>query len=442
MKAVLLMGGEGKRFGDRIPKQFLSLAGRSVYLHTLATFIDSRLFEEIILVCSADHIDTVRRETTPFTPLVRTVVGGTTRQLSSYAGLVACGETTDFVMIHDAVRPLVSQEILRQHGKEVKKHGAVNTCIPSTDTLVYTESGKSVTSIPDRTRYFSGQTPQTFAYSLILQAHENTSLKGASDDCSLLQYSAGRPIRIVLGSPRNIKITSETDLFLAEQLLRLDAISVPRSLRSLEEKTYAITGGTGGIGKHLATLLSDLGARPLLLSRSSSDYPVDLTDFRATATTFRKIRTRHGPLDGLINCAGTIRIKPFRALSPDEIDSLVRANLHSLLYSCLYASVKKGGHIINLSSSSFSRGRKEYAVYSATKAAVVNFTQGFAEEHPDLHINVVVPQRTDTPMRRKHFPRENPKSLLSPLKVARNIVRVLQNDRITGTVLEVRVGGR
>ena len=172
----------------------------------------------------------------------------------------------------------------------------------------------------------------------------------------------------------------------------------------------------------------------MILSKSSSSYPIDLTDYDATETLFKKL----GPIDGLINCVGYLSLKPFHALSSEEIDHLIQTNLHALLYSCRAAHIKPGGHIINLSSSSFSRGRKSYTLYSSAKAAIVNFTQGLAEERPDLHINTIVPQRTATPMRQANFPDEKPSSLLSPLEVAKEILSLLKQKGTTAALLEVR----
>lgn len=435
MKALLLMGGEGHRFGSETPKQFLNLSGKKVYLHTLAAFLEFDEFEEILLICHPDWVQRVREDVS--SPRVRVIEGGYSRQDSSYRGLLACGKETKFVVIHDAVRPFISKEIIRQNINALKKHNAVDTCIPSDDTVVHSLSFDTITSIPKRSLYLRGQTPQSFAYPLILEAHEKATDQLSSDDCSLV-LNLGEPVHIVPGSPDNIKLTNELDLFLAEQLMRLKNRSTMAGTHSLKGKTFAITGGTGGIGSKLAEILNKEGAKTLILSKSSPDYPVDLTAFEEVSEAFDTITKIHGPLDGLINCVGHLALKPFKQLSSDEIDHLIQTNLHSLLYSCRCVKLKKGGHVINLSSSAFSRGRKEYTVYSATKAAIVNFTQGFAEEHPELQINVVVPQRTNTPMRRTNFPDENLSTLLTPLEVAEEILHVLRSEHTTGTILEVR----
>lgn len=435
MKALLLMGGEGYRFGAKTPKQFLNLSGKQIYLHTLSQFSQFNEFEEILLVCHPDWISSLKK--TVSDPRIRVIEGGKTRQDSSYRGLLSCGRETDFVLIHDAVRPLVSEAIICRHIEALKKYRAVNTCIPSDDTIVHAQSFDTVSSIPNRSQYLRGQTPQSFSYPLILEAHEKAPNQEASDDCSLV-LKLGHPVHIVPGSFENIKITHQIDLFLAEQLIRLKRHSTRESSISLKGKTYAITGGMGGIGSALAQSLKEEGAYVLTLSRSSPDYPIELTHFREVSDAFDKIMKTHGPLDGLINCVGFLSLKPFKHLTSDEIDHLIKANLHSFLYSCHCAKIKKGGHMINLSSSAFSRGRKNYVLYSAAKAAIVNFTQGLAEEHPELQVNVVVPQRTNTQMRQTNFPGEDPKTLLSPKEVSMEILKILKSKQITGTILDIK----
>jgi len=218
IKAIILMGGSGSRFGSDQPKQFHYISDKKIYIHTLERFLESGLFDEIILVSPEGWIEKIREEL-PSGPILL-IKGGRTRQESSYLGLLACGKNTDFVSIHDAVRPFVSQKILKANIEAVKTFQAVNTCIPSTDTLIHKSSDETVLSIPSRSDYMRAQTPQSFAYSLILRAHECTIEKNASDDCQLL-LRQGHTIKIVQGDESNMKITNPLDLFLAEQLFRL-----------------------------------------------------------------------------------------------------------------------------------------------------------------------------------------------------------------------------
>jgi ribitol-5-phosphate 2-dehydrogenase (NADP+) / D-ribitol-5-phosphate cytidylyltransferase len=443
IKALLLMGGTGLRFGSEIPKQFHRLAGKKIYLHTLEVFIQSDLFEEILLVCPISWMEQVKADLANYMfPKITIIEGGPIRQESSLKGLQACGHETKIVVIHDGVRPFVSEVILRENVAKAIQYKAVNTCIPSADTLVHTIDKREINTIPNRSEFLRGQTPQSFDYSLILEAHLKAKEEGIcnhSDDCSLV-LRIGFPVHIVMGSEENIKITSELDLLLAEQILRLKHFNSSALIKHdcLSGKRFAITGGTGGIGTALCNLLKEEGAIPISLSRSSSEYAVDLTSYADARSAFDKILAEHGLLDGLINSVGWLKTKQLDQLSFEEIDLLVATNLTGVIYSCKCAHLKEGGHIINIASSSYVRGRKNYAIYSSAKAAVVNFTQGLAEERQDLFISALVPQRTKTAMRLDNFPDENPSTLLDPKDVAFEILNLLKQKSITGIVVEVK----
>lgn len=440
---ILLMGGAGTRFGSETPKQFHRLTGKKVYLHTLEVFLKSQLFEEIILVSPPSWIEDINHDLTAYTSStqLKVISGGTTRQESSLNGLLACQQATKVVVIHDAVRPFLSLEILKENVKKALQYHAVDTCIPSADTLVYAPTKHQISNIPSRADYLRGQTPQSFSYPVILEAHlkaKEAGLNNSSDDCSLV-LRQGIPVHIVMGSEENIKITSELDLFLAEQLFRLKCVdSFKGPIQSLAGKRIAVTGGTGGIGREICRLLQEEGALPIIISRSSPHYPADLTSSENTQTIFNKILNDHGPLDGLINSIGILKTLRCDQLSNEEVDVLIATNLNSVIYSCKHAPLKSGAHIINIASSSYSRGRKNYAIYASAKAAVVNFTQGLAEERPDLFINAVVPQRTLTEMRLENFPGEDRATLLHPSDVAKEIIHLLKQQSITGSLIEVK----
>ncbi len=204
VKGILLMAGQGERFGDPIPKQFHLLNGKPLYQWTLERLENSKLFDEIILVCPPENVKEVQSATT------NTVIpGGSTRQESSYLGLIAAAGA-DIVLIHDAVRPSVSERILRENIEKALLHRAVDTCIPSTDTIVYSPTGTTIETIPCRREYLRGQTPQTFSYNLILEAHRKTKTTNATDDCQLV-LELKKKIYIVKGEEENGKITSLRD---------------------------------------------------------------------------------------------------------------------------------------------------------------------------------------------------------------------------------------
>lgn len=209
------MAGQGKRFSAGNPKQFQLLGGKKIYLWTLECFATSALFEEIILVCEDEAVASVQAEVGP-SHLV--IAGGATRQESSYKGLLACGPKTEIVVIHDAVRPFVSKRILEDNVTRARKFGAVDTCIPTHDTLVHSKDGNTIAEIPNRAEYLRGQTPQSFSYPIILSAHQNTHRTNATDDCRLV-IDQGISVHIVQGEDRNMKITTPFDLLIAEKII-------------------------------------------------------------------------------------------------------------------------------------------------------------------------------------------------------------------------------
>ncbi|MDR3624075.1 MAG: bifunctional cytidylyltransferase/SDR family oxidoreductase [Chlamydiales bacterium] len=439
IKGIILLGGTSERFDDAIPKQFHRLSGKKVYLHTLEKFVSMDFFDEILLVADAKHLQEVIQDTKKFSR-VRVVQGGNTRQSSSYQGILHCGRDTDYVIIHDAVRPFVSKKILQENREKVIAFGAVDTCAPSFDTIVECKDGEKINRIPNRSHYLRGQTPQSFSYELILRAHIEAlkaGIEGVSDDCQLV-LRLGEKIHVVEGSERNIKITTKLDLYIGEQLMRMQEEYVASEARSIKGKLYVIVGGTGGIGSALRKELEEECVKVLLVSKSSKSYPVDITSPDQLAKVFKRIYQEHGLIDGLINAAGVLRKKRVDCLEEHEIQEQLLVNLHGVIHACRFARMQKDGHIVNIASSSFSRGRAESVIYSAAKAGVVNFTQGFAEEHPELHVNVIVPQRTHTKLRKMNFHEEDETTLLSPEVVAQVIIKLLKEENITGQIIEVR----
>lgn len=439
--AILLMGGKGERFGSSTPKQFHRLAGKSVYLYTLEKCLQIAGFHEIVLAAPKEWIQKVARETSHISPKIKVVEAGGSRQQSCFLALLACDPLTDYVVIHDAVRPFVSQEILVRNLQAVRLYSAVDTCIPSADTLIRSSQGDFIDEIPLRKEFRRGQTPQSFSYDLIVKAHQKAledQIFDSSDDCSLV-LRLGHPIRIVEGSEENIKITTEIDLFIAEQMLRLPQVDTDVAGEgSIRGKVYIVTGGSGGIGSAICKELQREGAQPIVVSKSADVYRADLSCFQETQDVFQKIFDAYGHVDGLINSVGALAVKPFGDQSVEEMDEMISSNLMSVIYSCKCAEIKVGGHIINIASSAYTRGRKEYLIYSAAKAAVVNFTQGLADAMPDHRVSAVIPQRTDTKMRRSFFGEELSDTLLKPEQVAERIVSLLKQRERVGAIVEIR----
>jgi ribitol-5-phosphate 2-dehydrogenase (NADP+) / D-ribitol-5-phosphate cytidylyltransferase len=443
VSAIILMGGEGVRFGSPLPKQLHRVGGQPVFIHTLKQFLRLNIWDRIILPTPLKWHEVVKKELESLKTHIpiSVIAGGSTRQESSYLSLLSCPLDTEYVVIHDAVRPFVSPSILQDNIDGAISHLAVDTCIPSADTLIHSVKGEFIDTIPNRQEFLRGQTPQSFSFPLIMKAHKTAiedKVKNSSDDCSLVTRMQ-LPVKIIKGSEYNIKITTELDLFLAERLLYNTLEDAPLSEKNnLEGKTFAVTGATGDIGKALCERLIELGATPISISKTAETFSANLTNYEETEALFETIHAKYGPLDGIINSIGTFEVKDFSLLSKTEIDETIASNLTSVIYCCKCTKLKEGAHIINISSSSYSKGRGEYPIYSASKAAVVNFTQALAETRQDLKVNVIVPQRTKSALREKNFPKENPALLLNPKEVADTITNLLSTSALTGSIVEVR----
>jgi 2-C-methyl-D-erythritol 4-phosphate cytidylyltransferase len=217
--AIVVAAGEGRRYGA--PKQFALLGGRSVLEWSLAAFESCGRIGEIILVLPDEALGP--KYAGAFAK-VRTVVrGGARRQDSVLAGFSRLDRhRTDIVLVHDGARPLVTDALIRRVAREAAAHGAAVPALPVEDTIKEGAEGRIVRTV-DRARLFRVQTPQGFAYGILEEAFRRAVQDGFSgtDDASLVERT-GRPVALVEGDPRNIKITTLEDLKWAEEFLHVE----------------------------------------------------------------------------------------------------------------------------------------------------------------------------------------------------------------------------
>lgn len=215
--AIIVAAGAGNRFGGDTPKQFLTLRGKALLAVTISRFEECVDIDEIVVVTAEDRIESVSGLKSEFSKLKAVVEGGATRSESVRNGL-SVADTTGIVAVHDGARPLVTAEEISRTVLAAKEHGAACLAVPVTDTIKQTEGGY-ITGTLDRTALRAAVTPQCFRFEIIERAFaESHSVQKATDECALVER-LGIPIRIVEGSPRNIKITVAGDLKLAEALL-------------------------------------------------------------------------------------------------------------------------------------------------------------------------------------------------------------------------------
>jgi 2-C-methyl-D-erythritol 4-phosphate cytidylyltransferase len=453
--AVVLAGGTGTRVGLSIPKQLIKIAGKTIIEHTIAAFQASSLIDEIVILMAPGHLDPVRAivHNGGYDKVTQIVEGGETRNESTSRALGALGSEECNVLFHDAVRPLVSQTIIRDVVSALATHEAVDTAIPSADTVV------QVHDTPDETNTISdvlprhllrrGQTPQAFRLSVIRKAYELAWQDPdftATDDCTVvLRYLPEVPIAVVTGHERNMKVTEPIDVYIADKLFQLHSADTPDQLTdeqyraALEGKTMVVFGGSYGIGGDIAELARGLGATVHSFSRSSTNTHVDRREDIAAAAAV--VLKESDSIDFVVNTAGVLVIEDLADTSEETIFAATEINYLAPIFIAqeFYPHLaRSSGSLLLFTSSSYTRGRGGYSLYSSAKAAVVNLTQALADEWAgEVRVNCVNPERTGTPMRTKAFGEEPEGTLLSSMEVARQSLDVLLAEQ-TGHIIDIR----
>src|SRR5215472_8050352 len=208
-------------------KQFLEINGTPIVLHTLRVFARHQQVTRIVVALRKNEMDQFRShlEKEKLAARVEMVEGGEHRQQSVANALSHIkADAGDVVLVHDAVRPFVDDEIISSVIREVERHGAAIAGLPALDTIKQVEraaDGALITSTIPRERVVQAQTPQGFRYQLIQRAFASAAADGfiGTDEASLVER-LGENVWVVMGSARNIKITTPADLELAEFLMR------------------------------------------------------------------------------------------------------------------------------------------------------------------------------------------------------------------------------
>jgi 2-C-methyl-D-erythritol 4-phosphate cytidylyltransferase/2-C-methyl-D-erythritol 2,4-cyclodiphosphate synthase len=224
--AIIVAAGRGERAGGGIPKQFRSLAGRSVLARTLDALAGHAAIRRAVVVVNpqdTDHVEAVRQETArSFT----TVPGGATRTDSVRAGLAAlAGDAPDAVMIHDAARPFLSAELIDRLAEALDRHDAVIPALPATDALMRVMTDGMIAEPVDRAVVRAAQTPQAFRFDALSAAYARLGGGGLADDAAVI-LAAGGQVHTVEGETDNFKLTLPADFRRAEAMLMGETITV------------------------------------------------------------------------------------------------------------------------------------------------------------------------------------------------------------------------
>jgi 2-C-methyl-D-erythritol 4-phosphate cytidylyltransferase len=250
----------------------------------------------------------------------------------------------------------------------------------------------------------------------------------------------------VRGSEFNMKVTHPVDVYIADKLFQLarsdspPAVSATETRARLTGRTLVVFGGSYGIGADVCAVAREHGARVFSFSRSQTGTHVEnAADVEAA---LRQAHDETGRIDFVVNTAGLLSTGKLADTDPALIEQAVRVNYLapvSIARAAIGYLEQTRGHLLFYTSSSYTRGRAGYGLYSSAKAAVVNLTQALADEWSQLavKVNCINPERTQTPMRLRAFGVEPPDTLLSAKAVALTSINVLVSG-LTGHVIDVR----
>ncbi|NUA88053.1 bifunctional cytidylyltransferase/SDR family oxidoreductase, partial [Escherichia coli] len=438
-----------------LPKQFTKLAGKAVIEYTVEAFEKSLNIDEIIIVSHPSYVDLIWKfvKKNQWKKVTKVFNGGKERFDSTYSALQGLeGEDNNSnILLHDAVRPLINESIINNCIDALRNFEAVDVVIPSADTLVEVYDDGCISNIPNRAVMRRGQTPQAFKLGTLKQAYQraiNAQRFSFTCDCGVVRSMVpGVRVATVVGAESNMKVTHPIDLFIAEKLLQEAnkiSFNTGDNLDYIKGKNIIIFGGNSGIGLEIKKAAILLGANVEIASRSFNN--VDIVDIECVKNYLAQMEKKLGCIDYIINTAGVLIKKPIDMLTNEEVHTLININFIGAVNIAMASKQylkKSSGMLLNFTSSSYTRGRSYYALYSSSKAAIVNFTQAIAEEwsSENIKVNCINPERTATPMRTINFGIEPAELLLDPRDVALTSLKVLGANS-TGLIIDVRKDGR
>ena len=450
--AVILAGGSGSRFGLEIPKQFSKLAGKAIIEHTLDVFEKHKKIDEICIVIKSEWKHKIEEIVilNKYSKVKKILNGGKERKDSSLSAIMAYESSSNVNLIfHDAVRPFIDSSIIDKVVEALTHYNAVDVAINATDTIIETQNN-IITNIPPRVNMMQGQTPQAFRINTIRQAYslaqEDPDFT-PTDDCGIVKrYMPSEKIFVVQGSLENIKITHKQDLAIADKIFQYKSSKESHIYsdtfykEKLSDKVIVIFGGSYGIGSDIYKLGKKFGANVVAFSRSTTN--TDISSLSDVERDLKHVHDKYGKIDYIVNTASILIKEPLETMEYTKILDTININYLgaiNIAKESLKYLEQTSGQLLNFTSSSFTRGRAYYSLYSSSKAAIVNLTQALAEEfylRKKIKVNCINPQRTLTPMRTSNFGKEDSSTLLKSEQVAYVAVNTLLSD-YTGQIIDV-----
>ena len=229
--AIILAGGIGSRIGSEVPKQCVELSGQMMIMHSMEPFGRSVYVNNILIVAADEWRDRIEDAVADEPLISEKILGfsdpGENRQLSIYNALkeieqMGLGEMADNIIIHDAARPFVTDEMIEECFKALDSHDGAMPVLPMNDTVYFSRTGARVDELLNRNTIFAGQAPEAFNYKKYLEANEALlpdkirMIKGSTEPAVM----AGMDVAMIPGDQRNFKVTTQVDLERAEEIMR------------------------------------------------------------------------------------------------------------------------------------------------------------------------------------------------------------------------------
>lgn len=224
----ILAGGSGTRMGKMdLPKQFLLLGEKPIIIHTIEQFLISANIDEIVVAVPQNWVSYTENIIKKYcdNPKIYVIQGGAIRNetimnICNYIQTIS-KDGENIVVTHDAVRPFITQRIIKDNIEMCKEYGAVDTVIPATDTIVHAKYGQFITDIPIRSEMYQGQTPQTFKVNEFINVYNSLSEgeKTILTDATKVYVMRDKKVALVEGESYNIKITTKYDLKMANLMI-------------------------------------------------------------------------------------------------------------------------------------------------------------------------------------------------------------------------------
>ena len=218
--AIIPSGGSGMRMNNPLPKQYIRINGKEIIAYTLEVFQKCELIDEIIIPACKDYFDLLQtiKKNYSLSKILKIVEGGDERQQSVLNAIRSIdAEDNDLIVVHDAVRPLLPNNVLIKSIETAKISGSAVVAIKAKDTLI--QGNVSVITYVDRNEIYYAQTPQVFRYKILMDALNKAEKENfIGTDESMLAHRAGYGVNIVSGSSFNFKITNEDDLLIFDRI--------------------------------------------------------------------------------------------------------------------------------------------------------------------------------------------------------------------------------